>query len=128
MGKVLGVGGVFFKCRDVAATMAWYARVLGLELQSDFAGVLFSHAASADAKGPGAMTVFSGFAQDSDYFAPGDQEVMINLMVDDLDAVLAKAAAEGVVPVQPGDDQPYGRFAWIMDPDGRKLELWQPPG
>ena len=127
MGKVLGVGGVFFKCRDVDATMAWYARVLGLK-REDFGGVLFSHADSAAAKGQGAMTVFSGFAQNTDYFAPSGTDVMINLMVDDLEAVLARAAAEGVEPVQPGDDQNYGRFAWIMDPDGRKLELWQPPG
>lgn len=127
MGKVLGIGGVFFRCKDVGATMAWYARVLGLDLE-DFGGVLFSHGKSAEAKGPGAMTVFSGFPEDTDYFDPSDQQVMINLMVDDLDAVLARAEAEGVTPVQPGDDQEYGRFAWIMDPDGRKLELWQPPG
>ena len=127
MGNVLGVGGVFFKCRDTQATMAWYARVLGLSVE-DFGGALFSHQQSAAAKGQGAMTVFSPFAEDTDYFAPSDSPVMINLMVDDLDAVLAKAAAEGVHPVQPGDDQEYGRFAWIMDPDGRKLELWQPPG
>lgn len=127
MGQVLGVGGVFFKCRDLEATMAWYARVLGLK-REDFGGTMFSHARSAEAKGPGALTVFSGFAEDSDYFAPSDVPVMINLMVDDLDAVLAHAAAEGVTPVQPGEDQDYGRFAWIMDPDGRKLELWQPPG
>jgi len=127
MGKVLGVGGVFFKCADTGATMAWYARVLGLKLE-DFGGVMFSHRESADAKGRGAMTVFSGFPADTDYFGPSDVPVMINLMVDDLDEVLAQAAQEGVEPVQPGDDQEYGRFAWIMDPDGRKIELWQPPG
>ena len=127
MGKVLGVGGVFFKCRDKDATLAWYARVLGLKLE-DFGGALFSHDESRAAKGRGAMTVFSCFEAETDYFAPSAQDVMINFMVDDLDAVLAKAAAEGVEPVQPGDDQDYGRFAWIMDPDGRKLELWQPPG
>lgn len=127
MGRVLGVGGVFFQCRDLQTTMDWYARVLGMKIE-DFGGAMFSHADSAAAKGTGAMTIFSGFAGDTDYFEPSDVPVMFNLMVDDLDAVLAQAAAEGVEPVQPGDNQEYGRFAWIMDPDGRKVELWQPPG
>lgn len=126
MGKVLGVGGVFFKCRDLEATKAWYARVLGLQ-HEDFGAVLFSHAASAEAKGPGAMTVFSGFAEDSDYFDPSTHSIMFNLMVDDLDDVLAHAAAEGVPEVQPQNTmEGIGRFAWIMDPDGRKIELWEP--
>ncbi|MEM6609890.1 MAG: VOC family protein [Pseudomonadota bacterium] len=127
MGNVLGIGGVFFKCADPEATKNWYIRVLGMTAE-DYGGFHFSHAQSAEAKGPGALTVFSGFAGDTDYFSPSEAPFMFNLMVDDLDAVLAHAAAEGVEPVQPGVDEEYGRFAWIMDPDGRKVELWQPPG
>ena len=126
MAKVLGVGGVFFKCADADATRAWYVRVLGLAPE-DYGGVHFNHSESAAAKGPGALTIFTPFAADSDYFAPSDHSVMINLMVDDLDGVLARAAAEGVAELQPRMDEVYGRFAWILDPDGRKIELWEPP-
>ncbi len=127
MGRILGIGGVFLKCENPAATREWYERVLGMRSE-DYGGFHFAHGASAAAKGQGAMTIFSHFDQDTDYISPSDLPFMINLMVDDLDAVLAHAAAAGVEPVQPGEDLEYGRFAWIMDPDGRKLELWQPPG
>ncbi|MEM9319215.1 MAG: VOC family protein [Pseudomonadota bacterium] len=126
MGKVLGVGGVFFKCADSKATGEWYSRVLGMNAE-DYGGFHFHHSESSAAKGAGAMTIFSGFPADTTYFEPSATPVMINLMVDDLDAVLAIAAAAGVAPVQPGEDSEYGRFAWLMDPDGRKIELWQPP-
>jgi predicted enzyme related to lactoylglutathione lyase len=70
--------------------------------------------------------VFSPFAADTDYFAPSNQDFMFNLMVDDLDAMLARCKAEGVEPVKMFPDEFNGRFAHIMDPEGRKIELWQP--
>ncbi|MEM9754478.1 MAG: VOC family protein [Pseudomonadota bacterium] len=127
MAKVLGVGGVFFKCADVAATKDWYERVLGMKAE-DYGGFHFHHSESSGVHGPGAMTIFSGFEAKTDYFKPSELPFMINLMVDDLDAVLAQAEAAGVAQIQDRQDYDYGRFAWIMDPDGRKLELWQPPG
>ena len=123
MAKVLGVGGVFFKSRDGAALRDWYARVLGLEF-ADWGGVAFKPDA-AMAK-PGAATVFSPFKADTDHFAPSDKDYMFNLMVDDLDGVLARCRAEGVEPLKPIPDEYNGRFAHIMDPEGRKIELWEP--
>ncbi|MBF9031867.1 VOC family protein [Rhodobacterales bacterium HKCCE3408] len=126
MAKVLGIGGVFLKCADPAATRTWYERVLGMKAE-DYGGFHFHHAESAAIHGPGAMTIFSGFEARTDYFDPSELPFMLNLMVDDLDAILAHAEAAGVSQVQPREDLEYGCFAWIMDPDGRKLELWQPP-
>ena len=118
MAKVIGVGGVFFKAADVEASKAWYARVLGFE-----AG---PYGVSFPPLPPGGQTVWSPFSADTTYFVPSDKPVMLNLVVDDLDAVLARVRAEGV-EVLGTQDEPYGRFAWIMDPDGLKLELWQAP-
>lgn len=126
MARVLGVGGVFFTSTDSAATQAWYVRVLGM-VPDAAGGLSFLHADSAAAFPQGARTVFAPFP-DAGYFAPSAAPFMLNLIVDDLDAVLARARAEGVEEVQPREDHPYGRFGWIMDPEGRKLELWQPPG
>ena len=123
MAKVLGVGGVFFKSPDGDAMRAWYSRVFGMEFQ-DWGGALFRPQAAA--AHPGAATVFSSFAQDTDYFAPSEKEFMINLMVDDLDAILARAKAEGVEPVKLMMNEANGHFAHIIDLDGRKIELWQP--
>jgi predicted enzyme related to lactoylglutathione lyase len=123
MAQVIGLGGLFFKSANPGATCAWYAKVLGMNF-GEWGGVVFTPDAAAAQ--PGAGTVFSPFAADSDYFAPSDKEFMFNLMVDDLDAMLAQCAAHGVEPVKLFDPAANGRFAHIMDPDGRKIELWQP--
>jgi predicted enzyme related to lactoylglutathione lyase len=121
MSKVLGIGGIFFKTADIAALKDWYLRVLGLEI-SDW-GCFFTPDALA-AK-PGSGTVFGPHKADSDYFAPSKKEYMINLIVDDMDAMLARCAREGVAPIKT-QDETYGRFAHIMDLEGRKIELWEP--
>jgi predicted enzyme related to lactoylglutathione lyase len=123
MGKVIGVGGVFFKSEDPEATREWYTRVLGIEFES-WGGVVFVPADAAAQ--PGAATVFSPFEASSDYFAPSEERFMINLMVDDLDAMLARCASEGVETVLHMAGEANGDFAHVMDPDGRKIELWQP--
>jgi predicted enzyme related to lactoylglutathione lyase len=123
MAKVLGVGGVFFKSRDGDAMREWYSRVLGIEF-TDWGGALFLPQDAA--AHPGAATVFSPFKHDTDYFAPSDKEFMFNLMVDDLDAILARAQAAGVEPVKLFPEEANGKFAHIMDLEGRKIELWQP--
>ena len=92
MAKILGLGGLFFKSADPDATNEWYARVLGIDVQPW--GVVFMPDAAA--AHPGAATVFSPFKADTDYFAPSDKEFMFNLMVDDLDGILAQCAAHGV--------------------------------
>lgn len=126
MAQVIGLGGIFFHCADPEATKAWYARVLGLRV-GQTGGFSFDHGESTVRFGEGAMTIFAPFAAESDYFAPSALPYMFNLMVDDLDAVLAHAADQGVEEVQPRESHSYGAFGWIMDPDGRKVELWQPP-
>jgi predicted enzyme related to lactoylglutathione lyase len=127
MAKVIGLGGVFLHCADVEVTRDWYARVLGME-PNDFGGFHFMHGESAASFGDGARTIYGIFPAESDYFEPSGLSFMLNLMVDDLDGVLARVAEAGVEQVQTRQDFEYGRFAWIMDPDGRKLELWEPPG
>ena len=121
--KVIGLGGLFFKSADTAAMREWYGRVLGLEF-NDWGGLVFLPATAA--AHPGAGTVFSPFAADTDYFAPSDKEFMFNLMVDDLDAMLARCAQQGVMPLKTMPDEGMGSFAHIIDPEGRKIELWQP--
>jgi predicted enzyme related to lactoylglutathione lyase len=122
MARVLGIGGVFFRSKDPAALTSWYRDVLGLEVES-WGGVVFRP--DAMASHPGAGTVFSPFEADTEYFAPSTRDFMINLAVDDLDGILASCAQHGVeATVMP--DEPNGRFAHLVDPDGTKIELWQP--
>jgi len=123
MARVLGVGGVFFKARDPDALRAWYKRVLNLET-NDWGGVFFTPDVMA-AK-PGAGTVWSPFKDDTDYFQPSTKDFMFNLVVDDLEAMLARAKAEGVEPVKMFPDEANGRFAHLIDPEGNKVELWEP--
>ena len=123
MAKVLGVGGLFFKARDPGALMDWYQRVLGLEI-SPWGGVVFPAAKTAE--WPGAATVFSAMKADTDHFAPSENEFMFNLMVDDLDAMLARCAEHGVVSLKLIPGEAMGSFAHILDPEGHKIELWQP--
>jgi len=117
MARVLGIGGVFFKTADTKALGDWYRRVLGFPI-NDWDGATFSHPRQG-------FTLWSPFKADTDYFAPSQNAYMINLIVDDLDGVLERAKAEGVEPVG-RQDETYGRFAWILDPAGAKVELWQP--
>jgi predicted enzyme related to lactoylglutathione lyase len=122
MARVLGLGGLFFTSQDSDATRAWYARVLGVE-PTEWGGTWFP--ASAFAAQPGAGTVFNVMGG-GDYIAPSTKEFMFNLVVDDLDGVLARAKEHGVAPIKLFPDEMNGRFAHILDPEGRKIELWEP--
>ena len=119
MAKAVGVGGVFLKARDPKALMAWYAANLGI---ADGGGWL-----QFDGPTSMGMTLFTHFAEDTKYFGDGPQQVMMNFRVDDLDGLLAQLEAAGVRIDPKRDDYPYGRFAWIWDPEGNRVELWQPP-
>lgn len=119
MAKVLGLGGVFFKVEDPKAVREWYARVLGFDVH-DWGGTVFKAS-------KGGAATWSPFGADTQYFAPSTASFMINFVVDDIDGVLAKAAAEGVEPTGRQDEGGMGRFAWLMDPAGVKIELWEPP-
>ncbi|MEQ1783823.1 MAG: VOC family protein [Hyphomonadaceae bacterium] len=122
MARVIGVGGVFFKSKDPAALLAWYKDVLGMPLE-DWGGVVLRPEAMA--AHPGAATVFAPFKQDTTYFQPSTKDFMINLAVDDLDAILESCARHGVeAKVMP--EEPNGKFAHISDPEGTRIELWEP--
>jgi predicted enzyme related to lactoylglutathione lyase len=120
MARAVGFGGVFLKARDPETLSAWYAKHLGIPEQGG-GSLAFDGPESLG------MTVFSHFPADTGYFGKGPQQAMINFRVDHLDQLLAQLAGEGI-PVDPKrEDHPYGRFAWIEDPEGNRVELWEPP-
>jgi len=119
MAKVLGIGGVFFKAADPKAVRDWYARVLGFEI-NNWGGVEWPQPAPA-------YGIWSVHEVSTDYYDPSSAPFMINFVVDDLDGVLAKAKAEGAEPVGAPVNDDFGRFGWLIDPAGVKIELWQPP-
>jgi predicted enzyme related to lactoylglutathione lyase len=120
-GRITGVGGVFFKAKDPKALAAWYRDVLGLPLEA-WGGAALRYDAP---KHPPAV-VWSTFPASTDYFAPSTREFMINYAVDEMDALLARLQSKGVAILKRVDDDDNGRFAWIVDPEGNKIELWEP--
>lgn len=124
MTRVVGIGGVFLKSRDSETLAKWYGETLGLKIEP-WGGVCFPLRERKDAP-KGAMQVWSLFRQDTDYFAPSTREVMVNFEVDDLDAMLARLTEKGVTILGRDDSDPNGSFAWFLDPEGTKVELWQP--
>jgi catechol 2,3-dioxygenase-like lactoylglutathione lyase family enzyme len=123
VGHVTGLGGVFFKSKDPKALSAWYRDVLGLDVQP-WGGAMLRY----DAPGHPPMAVWSPFSEHSEEMAGSTREFMINLAVDDLDAFVARLTGKGV-PILKREEDATGKFAWILDPDGTKIELWQPkPG
>jgi catechol 2,3-dioxygenase-like lactoylglutathione lyase family enzyme len=123
MGRVTGIGGIFFKVRDTKATAAWYERHLKIPA-GDYGWNFSWKDAETGAEG---LTVWSPFKAETDYFAPSDASFMVNYRVEDLDGLLAELAAAGIAQVGTLQEESYGRFAWILDPDGNKIELWEPP-
>ena len=124
-GKVLGVGGVFFRSSDPGRLAKWYGETLGLvtEAWGSTHGTSFSPEGMPD----NAFTVWSTFAADTEYFGDPQQSFMINLVVDDLDAALANVKAAGGEVIPEKEEHDFGRFGWIIDPDGNRVELWEPP-
>ena len=125
MKRVTGLGGIFIKTRDPKAMAAWYQEHLGI----DFSNQVYVDLPFTDEEGkitPGS-NVLSFFKSDSTYFAPSEKQVMINLRVHDLFALLEQLKTEGVTMVGDPMDEVYGKFGWIMDPEGNKIELWEPP-
>lgn len=122
MAKILGLGGLFFKSPDPEALCKWYADVLGFPIDG-WPGAIFQ---LADTGGRQAFTVWSAFKADTDYFAPSAQPFMMNFRVDDLDGFLAEIEAKGAAVTRHDGGDDNGRFAWVMDPDGNKVELWEP--
>ena len=119
MAKAVGVGGVFLKARDPKALATWYSTNLGIPIE-DGGSLAFSGPESAG------TTVFAHFPADTRYFGDGPQTSMVNFRVDDLDQLLAQLAEAGVRIDPKRADESYGRFAWIWDMEGNRVELWEP--
>ena len=118
MERVEGIGGVFFRSADPESLRAWYARHLGVELQP-YGGATF-RAREGD------VTIWHAFPADTDYL-PGGQPLMVNYRVRDLEAMLGQLRADGVEVEERTESSEHGRFGWVRDPEGRRVELWEPP-
>jgi len=124
MKRVTGIGGIFFKAKDAPALQAWYKQHLGIDVQP-WGGAAFDWT-DADGKPTGGTTAWTVVPQDSTQFAPSTAPFMINYRVDDLSGLVAVLKAEGCNVVGDVVDSEYGKFAWVVDPEGNKVELWQP--
>jgi len=122
MAKALGIGGVFFKAKDPPQLCAWYKSWLGLEIDQCFDGTSFKFSSLPDK----AYTVWSPFKQSTKYFAPSEKSFMINFIVDDLHGALRQVQQGGATLAGKPEEFEYGTFGWFIDPDGNKVELWQP--
>jgi predicted enzyme related to lactoylglutathione lyase len=120
---VTGIGGVFFKAADPAKLRGWYREHLGIDGGEH--GIAFFWREEQDAKQFG-RTVWSVFPKETNYFGAAEQDFMVNYRVRDLDRLLVKLRAEGVRQVGPVEEYWYGRFAWVIDGEGNRVELWQP--
>jgi predicted enzyme related to lactoylglutathione lyase len=124
MAKITGIGGIFFKSRgDSAALAAWYQRYLGMPLE-DFGGAILKW--PDDKAEDQGLTVWHLAEKDSQWFSPSNSSFMINYRVDNLDELITQLCAGGVEVVKGPELHENGKFAWIMDPEGNKLELWEP--
>jgi predicted enzyme related to lactoylglutathione lyase len=124
MERVTGIGGVFLKARDAKALAAWYDNRLGFSFGENlYVNFKWINENSPDVPG---NTVFSFFKQESSYFDPSASSFMINFRVKDLKALMIKLEKEGVEIIDGIVEEEYGRFGWILDPEGNKIELWEP--
>ena len=124
MAKVTGIGGVFFKSRsDSKSLAAWYEKHLGIKLEVFGGAVLKWEDDTAEDNG---LTVWSVAEKDTTWFSPSDASFMINYRVDDMHGMIAQLKEAGVEIVQGPESHENGTFAWILDPDGNKVELWEP--
>ncbi len=123
MKRVTGIGGIFFKANDPKALSAWYREHLGLDV-SDWGGAVFRWGGADSVAG---ATIWSPFAADTEYMTPSTASFMINFRVDDLDALLAALRQESCNVVGEPQSSEQGKFGWVMDPEGNKIELWEPP-
>ena len=121
MGRITGIGGIFVASKNPEALAAWYRDVLGISLEP-WGGAKLSY----DAPGHPPVAVWTAFPEGESYFAPSQRDFMLNFAVDDLEAFLTRLKAEGVAILSSEDSGPNGKFAWILDPDDTKIELWEP--
>ena len=125
MKRVTGIGGIFFQAQDPAALRAWYRRHLGIDVQ-DWGGAAFTWS-DDDGRPTGGTTVWSVSGASADTFAPGRAPFVINYRVADLHGLLRALRDEGCEVLDRVEESEFGRFGWVIDPEGHKVELWEPP-
>jgi predicted enzyme related to lactoylglutathione lyase len=125
MRRVTGIGGIFFTAKDPGALCAWYKRHLGIDVQ-EWGGAAFRWA-DETGKPTGGTTAWSVFASGGSHFAPSTAPFMINYRVADLARLLEALRSEGCQVLEKTDSSEYGKFGWVVDPEGNKVELWEPP-
>jgi predicted enzyme related to lactoylglutathione lyase len=121
-GRVLGLGGVFFKSKDPQKLCEWYRTCLGMHIESDFDGGIFK----LETLPKEGYTIWSAFPEESEYFKGSDKGYMMNLLVDDVAAILDRVKTEGGTVAGGPEQTEFGVFAWVIDPEGNKIELWKP--
>jgi len=125
MARVTGIGGIFFKARDPEGLREWYHTHLGIDVQEWGGTVFFWN--QPDQTEKSGSTTWSIFPASTNYFDPGSASFMINYRVENLDAVLHALRGEGCQVGDKIEESEYGKFGWVIDPEGNKIELWQPP-
>jgi predicted enzyme related to lactoylglutathione lyase len=125
MNRVTGIGGIFIKSSDPQRLREWYRKHLGVQVE-EWGGVAFRWKSDENPSGTG-TTVWSVFEASSNYFAPSSAGFMVNYRVADLHALIAQLRAEGCNVMEKVDESEFGKFGWVVDPDGNKIELWEPP-
>jgi len=123
--RVTGIGGIFFKCEDPKKIKEWYGKHLGLPIDEYGASFRWIDPLNPDAKRP-ALTAWSPFKGDTTYFKPSEKPFMFNYRVENLVELLEILKSEGVQVVGAMEEFSYGKFGWVMDPEGNKIELWEP--
>ncbi|MFN7961244.1 MAG: VOC family protein [Thermoanaerobaculia bacterium] len=125
MDRVTGIGGVFFKAKDPKALQAWYKKHLGIDVQA-WGGTAFRWT-DAEGKPTGGTTVWCIASPNSETFEPSSAPFMVNYRVADVRALVAALREEGCNVLDKLEDTEYGKFGWVLDPEGNKVELWEPP-
>jgi predicted enzyme related to lactoylglutathione lyase len=125
MKRVTGIGGIFIKSANPARLREWYQKHLGIDVES-WGGIAFQWAGPHNPDGHG-TTVWNVFEASSNYFEPSTAAFMVNYRVENLHALIAALREEGCQVVGDVQDSEYGKFGWVVDPDGNKIELWEPP-
>lgn len=125
MKRVIGIGGIFFKAENPKGLAAWYKKHLGLPIDNSYGGYTFNWSDENQRPEKG-YTIWSPFKQDTEYIQPSSKDFMFNFIVDDLEALLDILRSEGIDQVGEMEDTEFGKFGWILDPEGNKIELWEP--
>ncbi len=128
MKRVTGIGGIFFKCNNPQQMQEWYAKHLGIPMAADGSYGVFEWKEIGSEEADNALTVWSPFPNDTQYFSPSTKDFMFNYRVENLIKLLEVLQEEGVEIVGGPEEYDYGKFAWILDAEGNKIELWEPKG